>query len=102
MPRSENEQAVIDTLDRIQGHSGVVGYIVINADGFAIKTTLDTSTTSQYVQLMLQLNKKAISAIRDIDPTDNMRFLRLRSSSREIMVAPEKDYLLVVIQDPSN
>merc|ERR1712036_12004 len=91
---------VEETLKRIQTHKGVLGYIVINNDGIPIKTTLDNSTTTQYAQLILQLTKKSISVVRDLDPQDSLRFLRLRSQKHEIMVAPEKDYLLVVIQDP--
>lgn len=41
------------------------------------------------------------SVVRDLDPQDALRFLRIRSNKHEIMVAPEKDYVLVVIQDPN-
>merc|ERR1712167_468634 len=88
------------TLKRISGHKGVLGYIIINQDGIPIKTTLDNSTTTMYAQLLLQLTKKSRSVVRDLDPTDNLRFLRLKSQKHEIMIAPEKDYILVVIQDP--
>ena len=30
-----------------------------------------------------------------------MTFLRVRSKKHEIMVAPDKDYLLIVIQNPN-
>merc|ERR1712178_334413 len=88
------------TLKRISAHKGVLGYIIINQDGIPIKTTLDNSTTTMYAQLLLQLTKKSRSVVRDLDPTDNLRFLRLKSQKHEIMIAPEKDYILVVIQDP--
>jgi len=32
---------------------------------------------------------------------NDLTFLRIRSKKHEIMVAPDKDFLLVVIQDPS-
>jgi len=88
------------TLQRIQQHKGVVGYIIINNEGHYVKTTLDNSTTTQYQQLISQLTMKSRSVIRDLDPQDNLRFLRLRSLKHEIMIAPDNDYTLIVIQDP--
>ena len=87
-----NDIEVESTLKRIQTHKGVLGYIVINQDGLAIKSTLDSATTTTYAQLLSQLTKKARSVVRDLDPQDNLRFLRLRSQRHEIMLAPEKDY----------
>ena len=42
------------------------------------------------------------SAIRDIDPQNDLTFLRIRSKKHEIMVAPDKEYLLIVIQNPND
>ncbi|XP_060074192.1 dynein light chain roadblock-type 2-like isoform X1 [Ylistrum balloti] len=89
---------VEDTLKRIQAHKGVIGIIVVNADGIPIRTTLDNSTTVQYANLLTQLTQKARSVVRDIDPQNDLTFLRVRSKKHEIMVAPEKDYLFVVVQ----
>ncbi|XP_060074193.1 dynein light chain roadblock-type 2-like isoform X2 [Ylistrum balloti] len=91
---------VEDTLKRIQAHKGVIGIIVVNADGIPIRTTLDNSTTVQYANLLTQLTQKARSVVRDIDPQNDLTFLRVRSKKHEIMVAPEKDYLLIAIQNP--
>ncbi|BES99738.1 Robl_LC7 [Nesidiocoris tenuis] len=92
---------VDDTLKRIQSHKGVVGIIVINSDGVPIKSTLDNTTTVQYAALMTQLCDKSRSAIRDLDPTNDLTFLRLRSKKHEIMIAPDKDFILIVIQAPT-
>lgn len=89
---------VEETLKRIQAHKGVIGIIVVNADGIPIRTTLDNSTTVQYANLLTQLTQKARSVVRDIDPQNDLTFLRVRSRKHEIMVAPEKDYLFVVVQ----
>merc|ERR1711860_174085 len=78
---------VEETLKRIQGHKGVVGTIVVNSEGIPIKTTLDNSTTA-----------KARSTVRDIDPSNDLKFLRIRSRKNEIMCAPDREFLLIVIQ----
>uniref|UniRef100_A0A8C4TXY0 Dynein light chain roadblock-type 2 n=1 Tax=Falco tinnunculus TaxID=100819 RepID=A0A8C4TXY0_FALTI len=89
-----------ETLRRIQAHKGVVATIVINAEGIPIRTTLDNSTTVQYAGLLHQLTMKARSTVRDIDPQNDLTFLRLRSKKHEIMIAPDNEYLLIVIQNP--
>ena len=33
---------------------------------------------------------------------NDLTFLRIRSKKQEIMVAPDKDYLLIIIQDPND
>ncbi|XP_042733073.1 dynein light chain roadblock-type 2 isoform X2 [Lagopus leucura] len=103
--------------------------MVVNAEGIPIRTTLDNSTTVHYAGLLHQLTMKARRTVRDIDPQNDLTFLRIRSKKHEIMVAPEKEgkstkdclrgkkekhfnkavlnafadkeYLLIVIQNPS-
>ncbi|KAF5918583.1 hypothetical protein HPG69_005018, partial [Diceros bicornis minor] len=79
---------VEETLKRIQSHKGVIGTMVVNAEGIPIRTTLDNSTTVQYAGLLHQLTMKARSTVRDIDPQNDLTFLRIRSKKHEIMVAP--------------
>ena len=49
---------------------------------------MDNSTTVQYAGLLHQLAAKARSVVRDIDPQNDLTFLRIRSKKHEIMVAP--------------
>ncbi|XP_075905328.1 dynein light chain roadblock-type 2 [Nelusetta ayraudi] len=91
---------VEETLKRIETHKGVIGTIVVNAEGIPIRTTLDNSTAVQYAGLLRSLTMKARSTIRDIDPQNDLTFLRMRSKKHEILVAPENDFLLIVIQNP--
>ena len=39
---------------------------------------------------------------KDIDNTNDLTFLRLRTKKHKIMVAPEKDYLLIVVQETTD
>lgn len=112
-------------MKRIQSHKGVVGTIVVNAEGITcedydrdllikepplnfvlllsgipIKSTLDNTTTVQYAGLISQLSDKARSVVRDLDPTNDLTFLRIRSKKHEIMVAPDKEFILIVVQNP--
>ncbi|XP_053297896.1 dynein light chain roadblock-type 1, partial [Pleuronectes platessa] len=118
LPVSLSQAEVEETLKRIQGQKGVQGIIIVNSEGIPVKTTLDNSSTVQYAGLIHQLVMKARSTVRDIDPQNDLTFLRIRSKKNEIMIAPGihpsilpsihaervsyKDYFLIVIQNPSD
>jgi dynein light chain roadblock-type len=36
--------------------------------------------------------------VRDLDSTNDLVFLRIKSKHNEIMVAPDKDFMLIVVQ----
>ena len=76
----------------------------------------------QYAGLIHQLAAKAKTTVRDLDPTNDLSFLRVRTTKHEIMIAPglyvyirrdslcvlkpfvshaDKDYMLICVQDPS-
>ncbi len=88
-------------MKRIQSYKGVVGTIVVTSEGIPIKTTLDNTTTVQYAGLVTHLTDKARSVIRDLDPANDLTFLRIKSKKHEIMVAPDKDFKIITIQYPA-
>jgi dynein light chain roadblock-type len=90
---------VEETLKRLVSHKGVIGTIIVNADGIPIKSTLDSHTTTQYSGLMNQLVDQAKTMFKEIDSSNDLTFMRLRTKKHEIMVAPDRDYLLIVIQN---
>lgn len=99
--KNKMSNEVEETLKRIQSHKGVVGTIIVNSEGIPIKTTLDNTTTVQYAGLISSLAGKARSVVRDLDPADDLTFLRIRSKKHEIMVAPDKEFILIVVQTPT-
>ncbi|CAN9499204.1 unnamed protein product [Ophioblennius macclurei] len=89
---------VEETLKRLETQEGVVGTIVVNADGIPIRTNLDHSTAFQYAGLLRNLSMMARSTVRDVDPQNEFSVLRIRTMKDETMVAPENNFLLIVIQ----
>ena len=89
-----------ETIKRIQSHKGVKGVLIMNSDGIPIRSNLSPDDTEVYAALISQLSMKSSSVIRSLDDSDELSFLRIRSKRHEIMVAPDKDYILVVIQNP--
>lgn len=90
---------VRDVLKRIEEHPNVVGVIIMDKDGQALHTTLDAVETTYYIKQCSSLTAIARSTIREVDPTDDLQFFRIRTKKFEIMLAPEHDYLLIVLQN---
>lgn len=89
-----------ETIKRIKSHRGVRGVLIMNRDGVPIRTDLSQEDTDNYAKLVSELCIKASSVIRTLDSEDETSFLRIRSKKKEIMIAPDQDYILVVVQDP--
>nr|CAB61260.1 putative bithoraxoid-like protein [Spermatozopsis similis] len=94
-------EAIQATLERIQKHKGVLGTIIIDHNGVTLHSTLDDKTTAEYTELIPALSMLAKNLVRDVDPQNDLDFLRVRSLKHEIMVAPKEEFLLIVIQDPA-
>merc|ERR1711977_357595 len=93
---------VEETLKRISSHKGVIGTVIVNVEGVPIRSNLERSEqTAQYASQITDLTRKARSVVRDLDPQNDLTFLRIRSKKHEIMVAPDKEFILIVIQDPN-
>ncbi|KAI8927123.1 hypothetical protein BC831DRAFT_511075 [Entophlyctis helioformis] len=97
---SAGASEVEETIKRLSSHKGVEGIVIVNMEGIPIRTTLDHDKTIQYAALITQLTAKARSVVRDLDPQNDLTFLRIRSKKHEIMIAPDKEYILIVLQNP--
>jgi len=91
---------VEETIKRIQSHKGVKGVLIMNNDGHAIRSNFSPEDTENYASLVSQLALKAAGVVRTLDESDELAFLRVRSKKHEIMIAPDKEYVLVVVQTP--
>ena len=75
---------VEETLKRLVAHKGVIGTIVVNTDGVPIKSTLDNATTVQYSGLLNNLVDQAKTMFKELDPTNDLTFLRIRTKVRRL------------------
>ena len=62
--------------------------LIVTVAGVCIKTTLDTAMAEHYGSLISSLTSLARSSIHDLDSTNDLTFIRIRSKKHEIMVAP--------------
>ena len=54
--------------------------------GIPIKTTVDNTTAAQYEQLVTRLTSATRSVVRDLDPTNELTFVRIASKKHEVGV----------------
>lgn len=78
----------------------VRGVIILNQEGAPVKSSLDTKTTEAYASMMHELVATARRLFMDADPNNDLTFMRMRTRKHEIMVAPDKQYVLVVVHHP--
>jgi len=93
---------VEETLNRINTHMGVLGVIIVNKHGVAVKTTMKQDETINNGSLITQFMEKARMTIQNLHPGEEITFIKIRSQIYEIMIAPDKEFTMIVIQDPSN
>ena len=89
---------VDDIMKRIMNREDTEGLIVINQEGIPVKSSLEPSQTVHYVSHVNKLIEIARSGLRGIDANDQLKVLRLRTMKNEIMVVPDNNYTLVVVQ----
>ncbi|CAH1732273.1 unnamed protein product [Aphis gossypii] len=87
-----------ETVKRIQSHNGVDGVIVVNNNGDLITSTLDMRSSVSYAELLSTLAENAIGFVRNLDPSNELTVLRMGSKRREVLVAPGKDFIIIVLQ----
>ena len=90
----DTQAEIEDCIKKIQGHKGVTGVIILNNEGIPLKTTMDHDTTIHATSLVHGLVNKARSTVRELDSSNELTFLRLRSRKHEIMCAPGKTFSL--------
>ena len=88
---------------RIKNHKGVIGLLIVDENGKVLRTTMSTSEKDNnplhIAKKVTELAQKARSVVRDIDPTNDLTFFRVRAKNKqEIMVAPDKNLFLIVLQ----
>ncbi|XP_017075177.1 dynein light chain roadblock-type 1 [Drosophila eugracilis] len=93
---------VEEQLKRFQSFKNVIGIVVVDNDGIPIKTTLEYNLTLHYTALMQTLREKARQVVLDLDATNEFTFLRLRTLLHEVLLCPQEDYFLIVLQSPTD
>mmetsp|Transcript_39957 Transcript_39957/g.83921 ORF Transcript_39957/g.83921 Transcript_39957/m.83921 type:complete len:110 (-) Transcript_39957:263-592(-) len=90
-----------ETIARISSHKGVEGVMIMDRRGAIIQSTLDDDQAKTHAAALSDLTGKASYIVGMLNQDDELTFLRIRSKEREIMISPDKEFLLVVLQNPN-
>ena len=93
----------------VQDNEETTGRIVANLTDYAIinnvqelpvHSTFEGTTTTQLIKNVAGvLVFSANSAVRDLDPTNMLKFLRIQTKKYELLVAPEKEFTIICQQN---
>ncbi|KAK8866902.1 hypothetical protein M9Y10_009870 [Tritrichomonas musculus] len=86
-------------LNRIKSNNSVLGFLVLDGTNHVIHRQFKNGDPSKYAEKLPPLIERARCMVRDLDPTNDLTFLRIRADTTEIMVAPGDDYTLIVVQN---
>ena len=87
-------------LKRIVGNKSVRGIIVLDGKNAITHTSFkDENLKVKLSKTLPGLIEKARWMVRDLDPENDLTFLRIRSDTTELMIAPGDDYTLIVVQN---
>ena len=90
---------VDQSLKRIVGNKSVHGIIVLDGKNQITHTSFkDENLKLKLAKCLPELTEKARCMVRDLDPENDLTFLRIRSGTIELMIAPGDDYTLIVAQ----
>ena len=95
-------------IDRIQQHKGVKGLLIVtnkeDKDSTGptqiVKSTFPKEQETMAINYGVKLSgmaKQARNLVRDLDPSNDLTFLRVKCKKYEMMIAPDKEYFLIVI-----
>ncbi|EDW25695.1 GL27334 [Drosophila persimilis] len=87
------------TFDRLLKLPGVMGAILVNGEGEAVRTSMDSTSSSIFAGKMRPMVKMARALVHEVEPTDELTYLRMRTLKSEILVAAENEHMIILVQD---
>lgn len=91
---------VEETIERIKMQSGVEAYAICNRSGQVLRrsSSFTVDEAEVFSQAMISLSNQARSAIRDLNPKNDLKFLRIRLRKQEILVAFDPQFIVFIKQ----
>lgn len=86
-------------LKGLQGQPGVLGTIVLKTNGLPYKTSFREAETIHYAGLVSEFTKKCKASLEGVLYGEPISSIRVRSHKNEIIIVPDNDLILVVVQE---
>lgn len=96
-------QEIDDRLRKFLTYPGVQNYIIVNHEGIPIKTSFaDNAEAVHHAALVLRFINLVRKSVRQMDASNNLMWTRLRSKQDELIIIPERDFIVVLVQKPTD
>ncbi len=90
-----------ETFNKVNTHKGIEGIILSDSEGVPIKSTFnEDEKTYFYTTSASMFVKKCRNVAKELIEED-LTFIRIRTKLNEIMIAPENDFIFIVVQNPA-
>lgn len=92
-----------EVFNRINTHKGVEGIIIADTNGVPLKSTFnDDQITYYYTTSACVFIKRCMNLVKYLMKGEELSFIRLRTKKNEIMIAPDPNFLLMVVQNSNS
>ena len=94
------QSEVEETIERIRQQLGVEGYVICNKQGQVLRRfpTMTQEEAEKYAKSMISLVTQARGVVRDLNPRNELQFMRVRTKKHEVMVAFDVQFIVIIIQ----
>ncbi|KAI3636104.1 hypothetical protein MIR68_005985 [Amoeboaphelidium protococcarum] len=88
-------------VSRLSNKKGVLGVVVLSAvDNAVVENTFqDQDAGLKYAQRYSALCGNASSSVTELNHSDALKFIRVRSNMHEVVVTRDDAFLMIVVQD---
>ena len=86
-------------MERIKQNPTVQELLTFDNNGMILRSTVDTARAQVYRNSISSLTFIARKTVKNMDPKDDLKFIRMRTQFTEIIVAPDNGATLCVIQN---
>lgn len=90
---------IIKSIETEDSINSIVMRSLTNNKNNDLKSEKEKQKEELYAKIVPQLGREARSMIRQLDAKNDLTFLRVRTTSHEILIAPDKEFYLCVLQN---
>ena len=87
-----------EIIERIKNHKGSERYIILGKGNEVLRSHPVSEDSDLHGEMLANLARLARGVVRDLDPTDDLNFFRLRTQSKELLIGIHSEYLVIVQQ----
>ena len=73
--------------------------LTFDSNGVILQSTIDTTRAQLYRNSITALCFVAKNTVKNMDPKDDLKFIRMRTQTSEIIIAPDDKGTLSVVQN---